>query len=80
MLSRVQCLNQLFILDSLPDSKMQAFPEALEEFARLKCLDISKPEEFNPLLFKIVSLNTRSLNAHIEDIKKDQRLIICFKK
>ena len=76
MLSRVQCLNQLFILDSLPEAKIQAFPEALEEFARLKSLDISKPEDFNPLLFKIVSLNTRSLNAHIEDIKKDQRLLL----
>ena len=84
MLSRVQCLNQLFILESLPEEKMKAFPEALEEFARLQSLDISKPEEFNPLHFKIASLNTRSLNAHIEDIRKDQGLlsadVICLQE
>ena len=84
MLSRVQCLKQLFILESLPEDKMRAFPEALEEWKRLQSLDISKPDEFNPSNLKITSLNTRSLNAHIDDIKKDRALlssdVICLQE
>ena len=76
MLSRVQCLSQLYILESIPVDKIKPFPEALEELKRMEKLDISKSEEFDPSHFKIVSLNTRSLNAHIEDIKCDKDILM----
>ena len=84
MLSRVQCISQLYILEPLPVAKIKPFDEALEELKRMEDLDISKPEEFDPSHFKIVSLNTRSLNAHIEDIKHDKDLltsnVICLQE
>ena len=84
MLSRVQCLDQLFILESLPEAKMKPFPEALEELERLNEIDISKSQELDSFHLKIVSLNTRSLNAHMEDIKKDLDLlsydVICLQE
>ena len=75
MLSRVQCLSQLFILEVLPEDKIKSFTEALEELKRMEELDISKPDEYDSSCLKIVSLNTRSLNAHIDDIKADHDLL-----
>ena len=75
MLSRVQSLNQLYILESLPEEKVKPFPEALEELERLQKLDTSKPEKFNSSKLKIISLNTRSLSAHEDDIKADQDIV-----
>ena len=82
MLSRIQCLSQLFILEVLPEDKIKSFTEALEELKRMEKLDISKPDEYDSSCLKIVSLNTRSLNAHIDDIKADHDLlasnVLCF--
>ena len=84
MLSRVQCLDQLFILESLPEAKMKPFPEALVELERLNSMDISKPQELDSFHLKIVSLNARSLNAHMKDIKADLDLlsfdVICLQE
>ena len=84
MLSRVQCLNQLYILESLPDKKMNPFPEAVEELERLVLLDINKPKKFNILHLNIISLNTRSLMAHMKDIQDDKNImtadIICLQE
>ena len=84
MLSRVQCLHQLYILESLPESKMNPFPEAVEELERLKSLDISEHLVTNHDHLKIMSLNTRSLTAHFKDILSDQNImsldIICLQE
>ena len=46
MLSRIQCLDQLFILNSIPEDKIAPWPSALEELERLNkvCLN-NIPEE-----------------------------------
>ena len=38
-LSRVQCLEQLYILDELPVDKMKPWDDAFTEMARLDALD-----------------------------------------
>ena len=65
MLSRVQSLNQLIILDSLPVEKIYASEKALDELQRLmhRCLNFK--DTFHMYL---VSCNIRSLRAHIADI------------
>ena len=83
MFSRVQCLNQLYILDTLPESKIKAWPEALEELDRLDSLDVSK-QVMSSSALKIVSQNTRSLNTHFIDILADFQLmsseVICIQE
>ena len=83
MLSRVQSLKQLYILESLPETKIRAWPEALEELDRLDSLDVSKQAKSSSGL-KIVSQNTRSLNTHFVDILADFELmssqVICIQE
>ena len=56
MLSRIQCLSQLFILDSIPSKKIEAHECALEELARLDRVCINnKPEEKSDLTQHIVT-------------------------
>ena len=86
MLSRVQSLDQLFILESLPDEKIYANHKALDEVERMN--SVSKNE--NPVhwykrietSFKLLSLNCRSLNKHIHDIRADPMMqmaeVMCF--
>ena len=86
MLSRVESLNQLFILGDPPDNKFYANHQALEELERLDRVSINrnKPiwEQALDWSRKISLLNCRSLMMHIEDIKKDPILsfsdIICL--
>ena len=83
MISRVQCLSQLFILNSIPVDKIVPWPSALKEFERLNkvCLNNIPPEDQE---LKIASLNTYSLKKHWEDIKSDHHLtssdIICIQE
>ena len=42
MLSRVETLNQLFIIESLPDSKFYAFEHALKELNQLESVCINR--------------------------------------
>ena len=48
MLSRVQELNQLFILRSLPEKKFYASPRALEELERLNSISVN----LNPTIWE----------------------------
>lgn len=75
MLSRVQCLSQLFILDILPTNKIKPWPDAIDELARLGHIDIGKPKQISPSIIEIISLNIRSLPAHIDHIKADYELM-----
>ena len=86
MLSRVETMDQLFVLGDLPDNKFYANNHALEELARLRSVCVNKnppvwQKDF-PWSFKISQLNCRSLRLHINDIKEDPILafsdVICL--
>ena len=86
MLSRVQNIDQVFILGSLPRQKFYADQHALEELERLDSVSVNKNpplwEQTIPGSYKICSFNIRSLNEHLEDIKCDPIIrysdIICL--
>ena len=85
--SRIESLDQLFILGDLPLKKFEYISEAAkDEMERLEKVSINKnPNPWfknNDFSLKISSLNIRSLNKHFEDIKADHALmksdIICL--
>ena len=79
MLSRVQCLDQLVIIDSLPLEKLYASQKALDEVKRMELVSFNKnPSPWfcvDQNLFKIASLNCRSLRKHIKDIECDPTIM-----
>ena len=80
MLSRVQQLEQIFILDKLDGKKIKNFPHALKELDRLKSISYNenptqwckKKEDEN---LKVCMLNCAGLKCHFEDIKSDTFLL-----
>ena len=80
-LSRVQCLEQLFILEKLPIEKIKPWPDAILEKRRLDNLDRGRQYLF---AFSICTLNINSLGAHFKDMKADKILtdntIICIQE
>ena len=85
MLSRVQCLSQLYILQGVPYEKVKPFLEAYGEVEKLKSRDISlRRVVTNPNVTQIVSLNVSSLQKHIADLSANQILcehdIICVQE
>ena len=79
MLSRVKELDQIFILNELPDKKMYPITKALDEMIRLEEVSINnnlsswdKPKHSE--IMKISFLNTRSLVNKFENIKSDLSL------
>ena len=86
MLSRVQELNQLFIIGRLPENKFYASPRALEELARLNTISVNKNppiwEQTYDWSIKISVLNIRSIMKHFDDLKEDSVLmysdVICL--
>ena len=83
ILSRIQSLSQLYIIDSIPFDKIKPWPSAIEELERMKTLEmkIQSREEYT---LKLVSLNTLSLREHIDDVKGDFELmdshVICLQE
>ena len=74
MLSRVQSLMQLFIIETLPDKKIFADGQALGELQRLNRISINKnpPKwEKSENGIKVMAFNCRSLNLHFTHIAKD---------
>ena len=71
-LSRVQCLEQLIILEVLPDEKIKPWADALQEMERLDAIDKQRERKE---VFRLATMNTRSIPSHIEDIKRDYSLI-----
>ena len=55
--------------------KICPWADAFDEMERLKQVDISLPTARNSNDFEIVSLNTRSLPTHFEDIKADMNMM-----
>ena len=85
MLSRVQSLMQLFILEALPPKKIYADGQALGELERLNRISINKnPPRWEKSVngFKIMALNCRSLSQHFKHIEKDPNIqfgdVICL--
>jgi hypothetical protein len=85
ILSRVQCLQQLYLL-SFPDNKIKTDPKAKQETEEmtLRSLNI-QPNLWlaqNSDHFKISCLNIRSLAKHQKDLENDQLIlhsdIICL--
>ena len=82
MLSRIQELNQLYILGSLPDNKIYASSEALQELERMEKVAINNQmEKRKP---HISSVNIYSLKKHHEDIKSSPMIqmseVICLQE
>ena len=82
MLSRVQCLDQVYILKSLDESKIRTSSIGLNELERLKSIYINE----NPIPWdresssmkrniKIASLNGNGLKSHFKDILADNKLL-----
>ena len=71
MFSRVQALNQLFILGALYPDKIKACPKALAELERMNKTAVNMSK--NKMTF-IVSCNIRCMQKNIEDLK----LTSCF--
>ena len=80
MLSRVQCLQQIYIVGRFQESKIKTSSKALEELQRLERTSINRnPRPWIKLqenVVKIASLNCAGLKAHIEDIRVDRRLLM----
>ena len=73
-LSRVQRLEQLYILEELPENKMKPWMDAKEEMKELEEQDQSKPQD-NQFSFKLSSMNIYSLRGHFEDLLEDMDFI-----
>ena len=71
MLSRVQALDQIFILETLPEHVLKPSEIALKEVERLNSKAMRWERSDNETL--IVFQNTRSLRKHHVDIKKSKR-------
>ena len=76
MLSRVQSIEQLFILNSLPKDKFYADHKALEELERLNRISLNNnPPEWEQSkinCLKVFSLNCQSLRGKITHIREDK--------
>ena len=81
MLSRVQSLEQLFILGSLPADKIYSSKTALDELERLRSISLNRKNLSNKFL---VSCNIRSLKAHFQDISTSPYIekaeVICLQE
>ena len=66
MLSRIQALSQLYIIESVPEHKIYSSPQALDELRRLSNIAMNNKQ----LNRGIVSCNIRSLAKHYGDIKR----------
>ena len=86
MLSRVQCLDQLFILGNIPESKFYTSEKALNELKKLEARSINRnPPSWEQNIaesFKISLLNCRDIRTKYWDIKEDLMIqksdVICL--
>ena len=80
MLSRVESIEQLFILEQFDDSKIYGNKKAIDEFERMNKIAVNhRPTEWNNLKEyreRISVLNCGSLRTKIDHIKNDPVLLI----
>ena len=79
MLSRVQQIDQVFIVEKFSESKIRTSQVALEETKRLQNISMNKnpspwdaPDDHS---LKVMTVNCAGLKAHIEDIKTDAKIM-----
>ena len=79
MLSRVEEMEQVFILQSLPEEKIRASAKALTELEEMNSRSINKNpipwKEKSESFIKISSVNCMNLNNNFEDILNDPTLM-----
>ena len=79
MLSRIQCLEQLIIVDKLVDTKIKTYESAQEELRRLERISLNRnPTPWDSLTngsIKIASLNCAGFFPHLKDLSSDLRLM-----
>ena len=80
MLSRVQCLDQVYIVKSLDASKIRTSSIGLAELGRLKAISLNEnPSPWNKSIkevsIKVASLNCAGLASHFIDIIADEKLM-----
>ena len=75
MLSRVQSLDQLLIVEHVPEDKIYACPEALQEYQRLQENALNHVQKLIADNSIVVSLNIRSLPRHHADLIHDKQLL-----
>ena len=79
MLSRVEALSQLFVIEHLPDNKFYASPKALEELERLEAVSLNRNppewEQEHSWSLKIATLNCHSLMDKIDDLRVDHTML-----
>ena len=84
MLSRVQVLNQLFIIEEIPKEKVYPSKKALDELDELERKSLNNPalQVRNDTI--VTSLNIRSLPKHIIDLRHDFKMkhtqMICLQE
>ena len=71
MLSRVHCIDQLFIIGEFKEEKIKASPAALDELKQLQNISFNKnPTPWNTRngkAIKIASVNCMGLLPHFRD-------------
>ena len=79
MLSRVQSLEQILIVDCLKSEKINIANAALKELQRLQKISInSNPSAWDrdeKSTFKVASLNIAGFQAHYQDLLVDEKLL-----
>ena len=78
MLSRVQCIEQVFIYKKLPEEKIRISTTGIEELKRLQKISMNEnPTPWNKKSehFKIAFVNCAGLIAHFQDIKTDKKML-----
>ena len=78
MLSRIQVIDQLIIVDKLNTTKLKCSQAALEELRRLEAISFNKNpspwHERDGSSIKVASLNCAGLLPHLRDIRNDEKL------
>ena len=74
MLSRVQALEQLFILNEFPPEKIYPWPVAMEELRRLYDVAMNEKVKLKIKNSLILTLNIRSLVKHHVNIEQDYQM------
>ena len=79
MLSRVQRLEQIYILDNFDNKYLKVSEAGMKELTRLDEISFNNnPSAWrinSPAMVHIASLNCAGLNAHYEDILLDEKLL-----
>ena len=79
MLSRVQPMDQVFIVEKFSESKIRTPKTAMEEMRRLENISMNKNhtpwESIGKQRIKVVTLNCAGLKAHTGDLKTDDKLL-----